>query len=563
MGEIEQDIPKRMPTRWQSILILARLDFSTLWRSWLCRGFFLVSAFLTMLMLKGAQADEAVAARMLEGVYATYILVWMHAVIFVSGGALTREQDCLNDAILSRGVTRGEYIGSKMFARTVALLAMIVGVLLPASFWAIRQDALVRTEAGYLASRSRDTEVRAWEPKQVFAGAGGTLLERRVKMSTLVHVGDVLGQLDDRELFDTVETRRRAEENSRIEIENARRRYKAAELNVAEAEEAVQRAQRALWGEEFLSGVERANAEADVRGRKRALVDARSRVGRDQDAITAAERALADAQTLVREVRDRLGHATITAPITGHVIEILVEEGMQVARGAHLFTIAPLDDYQLNVPIPDFDEFQRIRKGLTAYVTIEENEFTGTVDRVSAVAEADRWGNRSNLAVVRFSGKGSQGLLGRSADVRIVLPPAEGEKNMAGVLLDTITGHGVDDTQTRTTSVTPMWMLIALTKVIGLACLLIALALSAAVLFRNALIAILGVTGLWHISNLIFDFVGLPELSYLEVVRTMDKVLGGVADLGDEILALTWLFGITGTIGLLTVLLFIRRDPPK
>jgi hypothetical protein len=145
MGEPEKDRPRRLPTRWQSILILTRLDLSALGRSWLCRGFFLVSTFLTMLTLKGMQADEAVAAHMLDGVYATYILVWMHVVIFVAGGALTREQDCLNDAILSRGVTRGEYIGAKMLARTAALLFMIVGILLPASFWAIRQDALVRT----------------------------------------------------------------------------------------------------------------------------------------------------------------------------------------------------------------------------------------------------------------------------------------------------------------------------------------------------------------------------------------------------------------------------------
>ncbi len=88
--EKEKDGPRRLPTRWQSILILTRLDLGALWRSWLCRGFFLVSAFLTVLTLKGMQSEEAVAAHMLDGVYATYILVWMHVVIFVAGGALTR-----------------------------------------------------------------------------------------------------------------------------------------------------------------------------------------------------------------------------------------------------------------------------------------------------------------------------------------------------------------------------------------------------------------------------------------------------------------------------------------
>jgi multidrug resistance efflux pump len=212
----------------------------------------------------------------------------------------------------------------------------------------------------------------AWEPKQVFAGSSGTLRERRVKMSALVHVGDILGQLDDRELFNTVETRRRAEENARVEVENTRRRYKEVENDVVDAEEAVERAKRSVWGAKDLSKRQVADGEADIRINQRGLEDARRRVGEAKDAITAAERASAEAQMLLREARDRLGHTTITSPITGYVIEMLVHEGQQVSRGMHLFTIAPLDEYQLNVPIPDFDEFQRIKKGLTAYVTIEE-----------------------------------------------------------------------------------------------------------------------------------------------------------------------------------------------
>jgi hypothetical protein len=68
---------------------------------------------------------------------------------------------------------------------------------------------------------------------------------------------------------------------------------------------------------------------------------------------------------------------------------------------------------------------------------------------------------------------------------------------------------------------------------------------------------------LWHISNLFFDFAGLPELSYLEMVRTMDKVLGGVATVGDELTALAWLYGIAVALGIAALGLFISRDPPK
>ena len=64
----------------------------------------LVREGATVLELKGMQAQQKAASQMLEAVYATYLLVWMHGVIFIAGAALSRESDCLNDAVLSRGV---------------------------------------------------------------------------------------------------------------------------------------------------------------------------------------------------------------------------------------------------------------------------------------------------------------------------------------------------------------------------------------------------------------------------------------------------------------------------
>jgi hypothetical protein len=129
--------------------------------------------------------------------------------------------------------------------------------------------------------------------------------------------------------------------------------------------------------------------------------------------------------------------------------------------------------------------------------------------------------------------------------------------------MDTLTGRGKDDLESRTASVTTGWMLIGLGKVMGCALMLVSLTLFAVVIFRSQLIAILGVTGLWHISNLIFDFSGLPELSYLEMVRTMDKVLGGVAIPAEEFTTLAWLalFIVIPTI--CTVVVFVSRDPEK
>ncbi len=553
----------RPPGRWASVRLLALSDLQAIARSWLCRGFLLASTLLSVLALKGMQAEQKVASQMLEAVYATYLLIWMHGVVFIAGGAFAREQDCLNDAILSRGLTRGEYVGGKLLARCLAVLAMIGMVLLPASFWAMRQDKLVRNEGGYVTSNARNTKVEAWEPRKVFAGADGNVTERGVDVGDQVHAGDVMALLDDRELFDQMETERRNEENARNEVSNAQRRSEDALRAVAQAEDSLSKAERALIAKDLLSKQEQADRETELRSRKRDLQNAQNQVQVAQDAVKTSERQVETVQARVREARKRLAHATIVAPISGYVTEVQVQPAQRVGLGSPLFTIAPLEEYELRVPIYRFEEFKRLRKGLTAYIKIEDTEYTGVIDRLGAMTQEDRWGRVSNFAIVRFKGNGTLGLLGQNADVRLVLPPREDKPGRMASLLNTLTGGGNDDLESRTASVTPFWMAIALGKVLGCAAWLVGLTLFMATLFRSSLIAILGTIGLWHVSNLLFDFAGLPDLSYLEMVRTMDKVLGGVANPAHELAMLGWLAGIAVVFGVLTAALFVSRDPPK
>jgi biotin carboxyl carrier protein len=369
--------------------------------------------------------------------------------------------------------------------------------------------------------------------------------------------------LDDRYLFDQLEVERRAEQNARNEVQNAQRRYEDAQRAVAQGEDALARAERGLVAKDLLSKIEQADRETELRSRKRDLNNAGNQLLIAQAAITAAERQVEDAQAKIREARKRLGYATVTAPISGYITERLVQAGEHVPAGRHLLSLAPLDEYQVEVPIYRFEEFKRLKKGLTAYITIEDTEFEGVIERLGATTKQDRWGRPSNYALVRFRSHGTLGLLGLNADVRLVLPALEEKTNKVTTLLNTLTGHGVDDVESRTASVTTGWMLIGLGKVIGCACLLVTLTLLMLTLFRSTLISILTATGLWHVSNLLFDFAGLPELSYLEMIRTMDKVLGGVADPVDEWAALAWLFGLALAFALAALTFFIARDPPR
>lgn len=555
---------RSFPGRLQSTWLFAKTDLQAVAQSWLVRGFLLASVLLTLLELKGMQAEQKTASQMLEAVYATYLLVWMHGVVFIAGAALMREADCLNDAILCRGVTRGEYISGKLIARCLAILLMVGGVLVPASIWAIRQDKLVRTEDGFVTSAARNTKVEAWEPKKIFAEVNGTVKEMTLKVGDAVKTGDVLALLDDRTIFDELEAERRAEENARNEVNNARRRVEDGKRNVAQAEDALERAERSLIARDLLSKAEQADRQTEIRSRKRDLTNAENLLRIAEDAVPTTERAVENAMARVRDARRRLANATITAPLAGYVTELLANPAQFVGVGAHLFTIAPLDDYQVRVPIYKFEEFKRLKTGLTAYVKIEQTEYKGTIERLGAMTQPDRWGRDSNYALIRFKGDGALGLLGLPADVRLVLPPPKTQVSRATALLNVLTGRGSGESSaTRTTSVTFDWMLIGLGKVLGTACLMVALTLAVLVLFRNSLVAILGVIGFYHISNLLYDFVGLKELSYLEMVATMQKVLGGIAKPMDELVILAWLFGFAVCFGAAAIALFVMRDPPK
>ncbi len=554
--------PRRFPTRWASIRLFIRADLSAIARSWLCRGFFLASVLLTILELKGLQAEQKPACQMLQVVYTTYLLVWMHGVVFIAGAAFMRETDCLNDAILSRGVTRGEYILGKLLARCLAIVLMIGGVLLPTSIWAIRQDKLVRTDEGFVTSAARNTKVEAWDPKKIFAEVNGTVKDMNLKVGDFVRAGDVLATLDDRTLFDELENERRAEENARNEVINARRKVEEAKRNVTQNEDALERAERSLLAKDLLSRSEQADRQTDIRSRKRDLKNAENQLQIAEDAVPIAERSVENALAKVRDVRRRLAKATIAAPLPGYITELQANPGQFVSPGAQLFTLAPLDEYQVRVPVYKFEEFKRLKTNLTAYVKIEQTEYKGTIERLGAMTQPDRWGRDYNHAIVRFKGDGTLGLLGLPADVRLILPPPKEATNRVTAVLNVLMGRG-NGSVTRTASVTTGWMLIGLGKVLGSACLLVTLTLTVLILFRNSLVAILGVIGFYHISNLLWDFAGLKDLSYLEMVATMDKVLGGIAKPGVELVSLAWLFGITAALGVLGAVLFVSRDPPK
>jgi hypothetical protein len=69
---LSTQVARPLPSRWTALRVLTFADLKVLWRSWLCRGFVIATALLTVLSLKGMEAEQKVASQMLEAVYVTY-----------------------------------------------------------------------------------------------------------------------------------------------------------------------------------------------------------------------------------------------------------------------------------------------------------------------------------------------------------------------------------------------------------------------------------------------------------------------------------------------------------
>lgn len=174
----------------------------------------------------------------------------------------------------------------------------------------------------------------------VNAQLGGALLSVRVREGDRVGSGQVMAEVDAREL-------------------SAQVRGADAQLRLART--AAERAEQ-LWQDRVIVAAE---------------------YERDQAAYAAAQASL-------EQLRTRLGFATIRAPITGVVTERLVEAGDLVQGQSRLFTVADLSTLIVRVQISEL-EVAGIARGAEVDVTADAlrgRGFRGTVRRVYPAADS-------------------------------------------------------------------------------------------------------------------------------------------------------------------------------
>lgn len=165
-------------------------------------------------------------------------------------------------------------------------------------------------------------------------------------------------------------------------------------------------------------------AETGVANARAAL--AGTQKSRDQQRIAAAN-AVASARAQVGVVEAQLNDLTITAPISGTVVEVGLEEGEEIGAGTFIARIATTNLVTINVALPPAD-IARIKVGQEAFIPLQtpaegattDPVLTATVSRIDAVAD-----EQSKKVTVEIAYDNRDGALipGTFVEVQIPLEP--------------------------------------------------------------------------------------------------------------------------------------------
>lgn len=117
-----------------AFLTLLEADLRRLARSWVVRIWLILTFLFAFLIVLSAPGEGLPASQALANLLGTYPLVWSTFVIVISAGAVSSQAGVLADSILSKAVTRYDYLLAKVSAHLLAVWSVYLAVVLPAAY---------------------------------------------------------------------------------------------------------------------------------------------------------------------------------------------------------------------------------------------------------------------------------------------------------------------------------------------------------------------------------------------------------------------------------------------
>ncbi|MGF1591156.1 MAG: efflux RND transporter periplasmic adaptor subunit [Pleurocapsa sp.] len=263
----------------------------------------------------------------------------------------------------------------------------------------------------------------------------GQLLDVTVDVGDRVEQGQVLARIDDSISEATVaeaeaEVAALQSEVASLEadVNDARAQVEQAQLELKQAQSNAARTNQ-LFEQGAISEQEAELARTAVGTAEQTLQSVQQQVANRASAVVAAQRRVAAQQAIVAQEQQRQSFTVLTSPVTGSVLERVLEPGDLAQPGSEVLQLGDFSQIQVRVQISEL-ELAGIQAGQRAQVQLDalpEQTFTGEVTQISLAADAtarlipvevtipnrDRRIGRGLLARVNF---------GQPSDRNIVVP---------------------------------------------------------------------------------------------------------------------------------------------
>lgn len=242
---------------------------------------------------------------------------------------------------------------------------------------------------------------------QVASRAMGTVLQVPVREGDFVKHGQLLAQLDERELAARWSSAQAGEQASAAAVDRAAKAVSVAQAQASVTKKTYDRyaylnEQKSISPQEFDEVL--AKYQAAQAGLEQAVAGLRQ-----------SEAGAAQAKSEAQAASSVASYARVVAPFDGRVVRREVEPGSLVLPGIPLFIIEDASQYQLEVSLPA-DILTKVRKGTAARVQLDalsDKTITGKLVEIEAGADPASHTARARIDLAKEAGVQS-GLFGRA-----------------------------------------------------------------------------------------------------------------------------------------------------